>query len=52
MAEPWIVVPVVVGSSPISHPQITLPLWQGYFLLMKPLAHNFIWFAIPWENEI
>ena len=29
LVEPWIVIPVVVGSSPISHPKYSLSFYAG-----------------------
>ena len=41
LVEPWIVIPVVVGSSPIDHPKIkpANPKISGFFSLYLPLFH-------------
>lgn len=31
LVEPWIVIPVVVGSSPIVHPILKAPKFGGFF---------------------
>ena len=40
LVEPRIVIPVVVGSSPISHPTIQEPASAGFFMPVWPVTDN------------
>ena len=53
LVEPWIVIPVVVGSSPIDHPKTYKELEQSNSFLFHSVCHKHfsLHFATPFLSN-